>query len=109
LKYGTALILLPVGFVYLPEILCSGSTLDVVRVNLTVLIGLVAAAMCLQASDFVNPSISLAHRIVYGVVGAALLLPLNPLIHLISFVALLAVWIPSVRRKKPELAQAESD
>ena len=106
LKYGTALILLPVGFVYLPEILCYGSTLDIVRVNLTVLIGLVAAAMCLQASDFVNSSISIIHRIIYGVVGAALLLPLSPWIHLIAFGVLLAVWVPSAFKTKSKMARA---
>ena len=109
LKYGTALILLPVGFVYLPEILCEGSAIDIIRVNLTVLIGLASAAICLQASDFVNPSIGLNQRIIYGAAGAVLLLPLSLWIHLIAIGILLALWVPSALKSGTKLARAESE
>lgn len=89
IKYGTVLVLLPLGFVYVPTILLDGDWLDITRGTASTLAGLMALAMAWQGADFVTMSMGWPRRMIVGVASFMLLFPSNPWIDSLGYALLL--------------------
>jgi len=101
LKYGVALILLPIGFVYVPELLGYGTPFEIVRATAVALLGFCAVAVTLQGADFIRPVIGWPRRIAFGLAGILLLLPVPLWVDGLGVAILVGAWLPgflSVRR-----------
>jgi len=101
LKYGVALILLPIGFVYVPELLCYGTPLEIARATAVALLGFCAIAVTLQGADFIRPVIGWPRRVAFGLAGIVLLLPVPLWLDGLGVAILAGAWLPgfsSVRR-----------
>lgn len=95
LKFGFALIFLPFGFVYIPSLLLSGSTFDIVYTVVSLMLGFMSLAMVLQGADFINSQIRMQTRVLFMISALLLLLPVPRWINVIGLMFLAAGWFPA--------------
>lgn len=95
LKFGFALIFLPFGFVYIPSLLLSGSTFDIVYTVVSLMLGFMSLAMVLQGADFINSRIRMQTRVLFLISALLLLLPVPRWINVIGLMFLAAGWFPA--------------
>jgi TRAP-type uncharacterized transport system fused permease subunit len=96
LKYSLPMIFLPLGFVFVPGLLMSGSTFSIVWSVFGVSMGFLALAMAVQGSDFIQPRIPLPKRMFLGVAAAFLLFPTHFWLDAGILAALIASYLPGI-------------
>ena len=96
LKYSLPMIFLPLGFVFVPGLLMSGSTFSIIWSVFGVSIGFLALAMAVQGADFIQPRISLPKRLFLGVAAVFLLFPTHVGLDAGILAALIASYLPGI-------------
>lgn len=102
LKYSLPLIFLPLGFVFVPGLLMSGSIFSVTWSIFGVLIGFLALAVAVQGSDFIDPQIPVLKRIFFGIAAGFLLFPTNILVDAAIIAGIFTSYLPGIRRYAEE-------
>jgi len=101
LKYGTTLVLAPLSFVYVPELLLHGSGSEIAFATGCYFVGYVTLAMAIQGTDFATGPIDPLSRIVFLGSAACFLLPMIIWIKLLGLVLLAGAWGSLILRRKP--------
>lgn len=102
LKFGATLILIPFSFVYAPALLLQGSVTEIIVTTAGYLLGYLAFAMALQATDPVRGEIAPWQRLVFFAATGCLLFPTNIWIDIAGAALLAAGWAPQwMKRGQP--------
>ena len=100
LKFGTTLVLIPLSFVYVPELLLQGTPMAIAAATLSYLIGYAALAITIQGFEFVSGQITLVQRVLFLAAAICLLMPLIVWVKILGIVLLGIAWAPNLRTKK---------
>lgn len=76
LKFGITLVLIPFSFVYVPELLLDGTTLEIAAAMVSYLLGYAALAVAIQGADFLAGTVGPWRRSVFLAAAVCLLLPM---------------------------------
>ncbi len=90
LKFGVTLVLIPLSFVYVPELLLAGTFLEISLAAVSYLVGYAALAIAMQQTEFFRGAISRWRQVLFLAAAACMLAPLIVWLKLLG-VALLAV------------------
>ena len=96
LKFGATLILIPISFVYVPELLLVGSPLEIASAAVSYLVGYAALAIAIQQTDFLRGSISRWRQLLFLAAAACMLAPLIPWIKLLGIILLIIALMPTL-------------
>jgi TRAP-type uncharacterized transport system fused permease subunit len=99
LKFGATLVLIPLSFVYVPELLLSGTTLEITLASVSYLIGYSALAIAIQKTDFFMGSISRWRQALFLAAAACMLAPLIVWLKVLGVALLAAALLPTLTRK----------
>jgi TRAP transporter 4TM/12TM fusion protein len=94
LKFGATLILIPFSFVYAPALLLHGTTTEIIVTSIGYLLGYLALAMALQATEPVRGEIATWQRAIFVAAAGCLLFPTNIWVDLVGVMFLLMGWLP---------------
>ncbi len=97
LKYSLPLIFLPLGFVFVPGLLMTGSIFSITWSIFGVLIGFLALAVAVQGSDFIDPKIPVLKRIFFGIAAGFLLFPTNVWLDAAIIAGIITSYLPGIR------------
>lgn len=106
LKYGTALVLLPFGFVYVPSLLLDGTWLEISLGTVDTLVGLMTLAMALQGSDFFHINMGWQRRSLFAVTTLLLLFPFGLWMTMLGYLLFGIVWLPAFVQARKEVPKA---
>ncbi|HSM19975.1 MAG TPA: TRAP transporter fused permease subunit, partial [Hyphomicrobiales bacterium] len=104
LKYGTTLVLIPLSFVYVPELLLQGTTMEIIAAAASYAIGYTVLAIAIQGAEFVAGVVSPWRRALFYGAAACFLLPMIAWVKLLGGVLLLAAWAPTLWALRPARA-----
>ena len=93
LKFGTTLVLIPLSFVYVPELLLQGELYRIVLVVICYLIGYATLAIGIQGRDFFFGKISTFIRILFLIISICFLFPLIYWLKAIGIVLLISSYV----------------
>jgi len=96
LKFGATLVLIPFSFVYVPELLLFGTTMEIAMAAISYLFGYAALAMAIQQCEFLGTTISTWRRAVFLLAAACFLAPLIYWLKLVGIGLMLLAWGPSL-------------
>ena len=94
LKYGTTLALVPLTFVYVPELLLQGTAAEIAMATVAYFLGYAALAMGIQRTEFFGHGIVQWRRALFFVAALCLLSPVPQLVRLMGVAVMLAAWAP---------------
>ena len=92
LKFGTTLVLIPLSFVYVPELLLQGELHRIVLVAICYGIGYATLAVAIQGIDYFFGKINNFVRILFLLVSVCLLFPLIYWLKAVGFVLLIVAY-----------------
>ena len=92
LKFGTTLVLIPLSFVYVPELLFQGELHRIILVGLSYLIGYATLAISIQGRDFFFGNISTFVRILFLLTTICFLLPLIYWLKVVGIILLASCY-----------------
>ena len=92
LKFGTTLVLIPLSFVYVPELLLQGELHRIVLVAICYGIGYATLAVAIQGIDYFLGKINNFVRILFLLVSVCLLFPLIYWLKAVGFVLLIVAY-----------------
>jgi len=102
LKYGATLFLVPFSFVYVSELLLRGTAAEIAFAAAAYLLGYLALAIAIQATEPVRGPIALPRRALFLAAAICLLFPTTIWIDLAGAALLVAAWAPTfVARRSP--------
>lgn len=93
LKFGTTLVLIPLSFVYVPELLLQGELHRIVLVSICYLIGYATLAIGIQGRDFFFGKISTFVRILFILTAACFLFPLIYWLKAVGIILLISSYV----------------
>ena len=93
LKFGTTLIIIPLSFVYVPELLLQGEVHRIVLVSICYLIGYATLAIGIQGRDFFFGKISTFVRILFILTAACFLFPLIYWLKAVGIILLISSYV----------------
>jgi TRAP-type uncharacterized transport system fused permease subunit len=96
LKFGATLMLIPLSFVYVPELLLAGSPLEIASAAVSYLLGYAALAVAIQKTEFFKGAISRWRQAVFLAAAACLLAPLILWIKLLGIALLVTALVPTL-------------
>jgi TRAP transporter 4TM/12TM fusion protein len=92
LKFGTTLVLIPLSFVYVPELLLQGELHRIVLVAICYGVGYATLAVAIQGIDYFFGKINNFVRILFLLVSICLLFPLIYWLKVVGFVLLIVAY-----------------
>ncbi len=96
LKYSLPMIFLPLGFVFVPGLLMSGSPFTITWHIIGVTIGFLVLAVAVQGADFINQRISIPKRVFMGIASGFLLFPTNLWLDIAVTTAVIVSYLPGI-------------
>ena len=93
LKFGTTLVLIPLSFVYVPELLFQGEIHRIILVAISYAIGYAALAVGIQGRDYFFGTINNFTRLLFFVSSVCFLLPLIYWLKLLGIVILILAYV----------------
>jgi TRAP transporter 4TM/12TM fusion protein len=104
LKYGTTLVLIPLSFVYVPELLLYGTTVEIAAATASYAVGYAVLAIAIQGAEFVAGIVSPWRRALFFAAAACFLLPMIAWLKLLGVILLLIAWAPTLWALRPARA-----
>jgi TRAP transporter 4TM/12TM fusion protein len=104
LKYGTTLVLIPLSFVYVPELLLYGTTVEIAAATASYAVGYAVLAIAIQGAEFVAGVVSPWRRALFFAAAACFLLPMIAWLKLLGVILLLIAWAPTLWALRPARA-----
>jgi TRAP-type uncharacterized transport system fused permease subunit len=92
LKFGTTLVLIPLSFVYVPELLLQGELHRIVLVSLSYLVGYATLAISIQGRDFFFGEINSFVRCLFLLTSCCFLFPLIYWLKLVGIILLVSCY-----------------
>lgn len=99
LKYGTTLVLVPLSFVYVPELLLYGSGREIAFAAGCYFVGYVTLAMAIQGTDFSAGEINWLSRTMFFGSAACFLMPMIIWLKIVGLALLVFAWGPLILRR----------
>ena len=93
LKFGTTLVLIPLSFVYVPELLFQGELYRIVLVTIFYALGYATLAIAIQGIDYFFGKINYFIRILFLLVTICFLLPLIYWIKILGVIILFGTYL----------------
>ncbi len=93
LKFGTTLVLIPLSFVYVPELLFQGEIHRIILVAISYAIGYATLAVGIQGRDYFFGTINNFTRLLFFVSSVCFLLPLIYWLKLLGIVILILAYV----------------
>jgi TRAP transporter 4TM/12TM fusion protein len=93
LKFGTTLVLIPLSFVYVPELLFQGELYRIVLVTIFYALGYATLAIAIQGIDYFFGKINYCIRILFLLVTICFLLPLIYWIKILGVIILFGTYL----------------
>ena len=100
LKFGTTLVLIPLSFVYVPELLFQGEIHRIILVAISYAIGYATLAVGIQGRDYFFGTINNFTRLLFFVSSVCFLLPLIYWLKLLGIVILILAYVLAKSRNK---------
>lgn len=104
LKFGTTLVLIPLSFVYVPELLLQGTGLEIAFAAASYAIGYAVLAIAIQGAEFVAGVVSHWRRALFYAAAACFLLPMILWLKLLGLALLAVAWAPTLWALRPARA-----
>ncbi len=106
LKFGTTLVLIPLSFVYVPELLFQGEIYRIILVTISYAIGYATLAVGIQGRDYFFGTINNFIRLLFFISSVCFLWPLIYWLKLIGIVILILAYIlaKSAKNKNSEVS-----
>ena len=93
LKFGTTLVLIPLSFVYVPELLFQGEIHRIILVAISYVFGYAALAVGIQGRDYFFGTINNFTRLLFFISSVCFLLPLIYWLKLLGIVILILAYV----------------
>ena len=93
LKFGTTLVLIPLSFVYVPELLFQGEIHRIVLVTISYVFGYATLAVGIQGRDYFFGTINNFTRLLFFISSVCFLLPLIYWLKLLGIVILILAYV----------------
>lgn len=93
LKFGTTLVLIPLSFVYVPELLFQGEIHRIILVAISYAIGYATLAVGIQGRDYFFGTINNFTRLLFFISSVCFLLPLIYWLKLLGIVILILAYV----------------
>ena len=93
LKFGTTLVLIPLSFVYVPELLFQGEMHRIILVAISYVIGYATLAVGIQGRDYFFGTINNFTRLLFFISSVCFLLPLIYWLKLLGIVILILAYV----------------
>jgi TRAP transporter 4TM/12TM fusion protein len=105
LKFGTTLVLIPLSFVYVPELLFQGEIHRIILVAIFYALGYATLAVGIQGMDYFFGKINNFVRLLFFIVSICFLLPLIYWLKIVGIVILISAYalIKFTNNKNPEV------
>ena len=93
LKFGTTLVLIPLSFVYVPELLFQGEIHRIILVTISYVFGYATLAVGIQGRDYFFGTINNFTRLLFFISSVCFLLPLIYWLKLLGIVILILAYV----------------
>ena len=100
LKFGTTLVLIPLSFVYVPELLFQGEIHRIILVTISYVFGYATLAVGIQGRDYFFGTINNFTRLLFFISSVCFLLPLIYWLKLLGIVILILAYVLAKSARK---------